>query len=77
MERLTVKICLNGKELCEFDMGTPRPDVDFKETLRWYTAGHVKATEKFFPYYASIGLTRPDNKEVRRQMEELVSESPH
>jgi hypothetical protein len=55
-------------------MGVPRPDTDFKEGLRWYTAGHVKATEKFFPYYASIGLERPDNKAVRRQMEELVGQ---
>lgn len=78
MEKLTVKICLNGVELCEMDMGEPSHDHDvgIKGDFVWYTSGHVAPGNPvlgtFRPYFASLSFRRPDNKVVNASMEVLI-----
>jgi hypothetical protein len=73
-EKLTVKILLNGKVIGEFDMGKPSKSTHITEDIIWYASGHVQATEKFFPYQASLHLSRPDNKIVNESMRKLCED---
>ncbi len=70
MENLSVKLFLNGKELCELDMGQPRPNEIYHE-WNWYRHGNptilagieTKVGDFLSPYTISFSIVRARTKE--------------
>lgn len=66
MEKIVVKIEVDGIELTPIDMGPSRQDSTYKDDIAFYKMGNAGlARGRFLPYQYSIGITRHKTKEEK------------
>lgn len=67
MEKIIVKVIVDGEELASLDMGEGREDFTYRDEIVFYSGKHIYNKDgTFAPYSSFIRLARPKKEDLEK-----------